>query len=324
MVKSLVVLKRVSHRTSLFKTITEIFEVIDQHTRKASVNIVLIKPNLCYYWDASTGETTDPMLVSAIIDSIRQKYGNPQIIVAESDASAMKIKYVFKMLGYERLAKKKSVQLMNLSEDERWKQDIVVGHRRLSLSFPRILKKADLIINVPKLKVGPFVSGASNQSQLISCSLKNLFGCLHEKWKFQYHPVLNEVLIAVNNIIKPAFTIVDGIIALTRVRGFMALGNMPFKLDLILAGTDRVAIDYVALKILGYNPRNSKLLRMAEKSGIGSMQNIVIKGDGPRDLAKNLPKGNEHFHLKLKLLLRLFNLYAKFTKDTIPSVLENA
>jgi uncharacterized protein (DUF362 family) len=26
----------------------------------ASVKTVVVKPNLCYYWDASTGYTTDP------------------------------------------------------------------------------------------------------------------------------------------------------------------------------------------------------------------------------------------------------------------------
>ena len=52
---------------------------------------ILIKPNLCYYWDYSTGQTTDPRVVSAIIDVIRERVGNDvDICVAESDASAMK------------------------------------------------------------------------------------------------------------------------------------------------------------------------------------------------------------------------------------------
>ena len=34
------------------------------------INRVLIKPNMCYYWKASTGYTTDPRVVGAVIDIV--------------------------------------------------------------------------------------------------------------------------------------------------------------------------------------------------------------------------------------------------------------
>ena len=36
-------------------------------------NSIIIKPNLCYYWDYSTGQTTDPRVVGSIINWIRQR-----------------------------------------------------------------------------------------------------------------------------------------------------------------------------------------------------------------------------------------------------------
>ncbi|GAH40980.1 unnamed protein product [marine sediment metagenome] len=61
-----------------------------------------------YYWDASTGETTDPRIVSSIIDSLRNRFGdNVDICVVESDASAMRTKYAFKVLGYDKLCEEK-------------------------------------------------------------------------------------------------------------------------------------------------------------------------------------------------------------------------
>jgi uncharacterized protein (DUF362 family) len=54
------------------------------------VKSVLIKPNLCYYWDYSTGETTDPRVVSALIDYVRENNANAEIKVVESDALAMR------------------------------------------------------------------------------------------------------------------------------------------------------------------------------------------------------------------------------------------
>jgi hypothetical protein len=45
---------------------------------------------------------------------------NPDIdiAIAESDASAMRCKYAFRMLGYEDIAASENVRLVNLSEDE--------------------------------------------------------------------------------------------------------------------------------------------------------------------------------------------------------------
>ena len=79
---------------------------------------IFIKPNLMYYWDSSTGETTDPLLISLIIKKIFDVCGKDvNIKIIESDASAMRTKYSFKILGYEKLVSKK-VDLINLSQGE--------------------------------------------------------------------------------------------------------------------------------------------------------------------------------------------------------------
>ncbi|MEM4733643.1 MAG: DUF362 domain-containing protein, partial [Candidatus Bathyarchaeia archaeon] len=84
---------------------------------KNGIERVVLKPNMCYYWDYSTGETTDPRVVSAVIDYVRSRFGSDvDIYVAEADATAMKTKYGFKILGYDRLCQKKNVKLQNLSE----------------------------------------------------------------------------------------------------------------------------------------------------------------------------------------------------------------
>jgi len=42
---------------------------------------VVVKPNLRWYWDYSTGETTDPRVVSAIIDYIRERWNENELKV---------------------------------------------------------------------------------------------------------------------------------------------------------------------------------------------------------------------------------------------------
>jgi uncharacterized protein (DUF362 family) len=41
----------------------------------SSVNSIALKLNLCYYWNSSTGQTTDPKLVEALIDFLKEKHG---------------------------------------------------------------------------------------------------------------------------------------------------------------------------------------------------------------------------------------------------------
>jgi len=89
---------------------------------------IVIKPNMCYYYDFSTVFTPDTKFVGALIEVLRERVStNPEISIIESDASAMKCKYAFKMLGYEDLARKYSVSLVNLSEEECETETVRVG-----------------------------------------------------------------------------------------------------------------------------------------------------------------------------------------------------
>ena len=100
------------------ETVEKIFEEICE-PHSSNVRSIVIKPNMMYYWNASTGETTNPRIISSIIDSLRNRFGEDvDIYVIESDASAMRTKLAFKILGYDKLCEKKDVKLMNLSDGE--------------------------------------------------------------------------------------------------------------------------------------------------------------------------------------------------------------
>jgi uncharacterized protein (DUF362 family) len=276
-----------------------------------SPKLVLIKPNLCYYWDYSTGETTDPKVVSSIIDYIRERGGNAKIKIVESDASAMRTKHVFKMLGYEALAKEKSVELLNLSDDKIKKKEINVGKYKFILPLPQSIFDCDLFINVPKLKVGPYASG---QALHLTCALKNMFGCIQDRKKVKFHPNINEVIVAVNKIIQPCLVVVDGIVA---------LGKHPVKLGLIIAGTNNLAVDFIVAKVMGCNPWKVKHIRLAAEEGLGSLENLKIVGERIEIVRKFFPTRNRFkFKVTWTMQLWLLQLYAKLSGDVIPPILE--
>ena len=109
---------KIPDTTQLKQSILKSLELINYKFPK-NINNIAIKPNMCYYWDHTTGQTTDPKFVGALIEVIREQTSpDVNISLIESDASAMRCKYAFKILGYEKLAKDYDVTLVNLSEDK--------------------------------------------------------------------------------------------------------------------------------------------------------------------------------------------------------------
>lgn len=269
----------------------------------SSVNNIVLKLNLCYYWNASTGQTTDPKLVEAVIDYLREKYGsNVEIKLAEADASAMRTKYAFRLLGYEELSERKNVQLLNLSEDEIDEREITVNGHKMNLQFPKSLLRSDLFINIPKLKV--------MRATHISCAMKNLFGAMAFRRKVKYHPLLAESIVGINKYLKPHLNIVDGLVA---------LGRFSVRLDLLMAGTDAFSVDWVAAQVMGYNPSKIKFLNLAIKEQLGNPKDVKAVGEAIETFRKNFPTENTYMaRAKMRLQLSLIKFYQRISGDIIP------
>ena len=270
---------------------------------------VVIKPNLCYYWDYSTGQTTDPRVVSSIVDWIRKKAKKKvSICVAEADASAMRTRHAFKMLGYKKMAREKNLELVNLSKGEILKKEVIVQGEKLVLPVHKLLLDSDLIINVPALK--------THRTMGFSCALKNMFGAIAKPRKYSYHNMLAQTIVAINKIVASDIVVVDGIIA---------AGKVPKKMGIIITGDDALATDLIAADIVGHRPSKVSYLKLAKKEGIGSnpTPNIIELSTRLADLKKEFPKTNyviENFLWRLQL--KLLKYYAKIVGDVIPPVLE--
>jgi len=235
------------------QAIIDSLKLIDYNFPPNARNIV-IKPNMCYYWDYSTGCTTDPKFVASLIDILREQISSKvKISLVESDASAMKCKYAFKMLGYEDLAQQYNVSLVNLCNEKSDKATTKVGKTKVTLKVPQIIKNADLKINVTKIKY-------SMEKIKITCAMKNIFGCIPYPQKYRYHPFLSEIIVAANKLMKFDLCLVDGEIV---------QGVETRKLGLAMASTDQVALDAVAAKIAGVNPNSIRYLQLASREGLG-------------------------------------------------------
>jgi uncharacterized protein (DUF362 family) len=271
---------------SMKKAIIESLDLIDYSFSK-NIGRVVIKPNMCYYWEASTGQTTDPKFVAALIEIIRERTSPKEISIVESDASAMKCKYAFKMLGYEKLAKDYNVKLTNLSEDTCSTINVTAGVESFDIMIPQTIQKADLKINVSKIKY-------AMESIKLTCALKNVFGCNPFPKKYKYHPRLDEAIVAMNKAMKFDLCLIDGNIV---------SGIQPCRLGLVMASKDPVAIDTAAAKIANINPRNVKYLKLASKEGLGST-NFISKGESLTDFKDKYPRKT----LKKKVMNKAYTI----------------
>ncbi len=200
--------------------------------------------------------------MASLIDFIRNKTrSDVDISIVESDASAMRCKYAFRMLGYEKIAQEKNVRLVNLSEEESDEVNVSCNGKAYDLMVPKIISGADLRINVSKIKytIDPIK---------LTCALKNVFGCNPNPKKYLYHSDLENVIVAMNKAMKFDLCLVDGNVV---------SGIQPKILGLVMAGQDPVALDSACAQIAWLNPNKIGYFWLAEKEGIGK-RNFVPKG----------------------------------------------
>jgi len=290
------------------KTVSKAIDLI-QFKPDGPVESVIVKPNLCYYWNSATGYTTDPRVVTGIIDWIRERYGdNVCIRIAEADASAMRTKHAFPILGYEKLAKEKNVELLNLSEDVLVDRTVSVNNHEMSFRVPKLVLESDLFVNVPKMKI--------MRTTKITCAMKNVFGCIGSPRKIVYHPFLDEAIVGINRILRPHLTIVDGLIA---------LGRFPVELGLVACGADPFAVDWIASQVMGYRPSRVKFLEIAAKEKLGNPDDIAVRGESIEEFREIFPRADfTSSNYCWGIQFWLLNAYRRIVGDVIPPFLEEA
>jgi uncharacterized protein (DUF362 family) len=228
---------------------------LDENTKT-----IAIKPNICYYFLPSTGEITDPRFVRALIEVLRQRCSSdPEILVVESDASAMKCGHSFKMLGYQQMAEENNVRLVNLTDEKSRLFDVRINDWYMRFSIPEVLLGCDLFVNVPKMKY--------MRRTKITCALKNVYGCNANPRKSTYHIALSEAIVAMNKLIRTGLVVVDGLIV---------AGKNTKRLNLVMASRDLVAVDAAASQLMGMDPASVDLIALASREGIGNLEFTTI------------------------------------------------
>jgi uncharacterized protein (DUF362 family) len=225
---------------------------------------ILVKPNYVTTDAPTTGITTDGRIVEGVVRFLRE-HALHEIIIGEGSGEGDTLE-AFKVAGVDQVAERWKARMVDLNRDEFVQ---IAPQNPLALKQVNIARTAleCTIISVPKLKPHRLVR--------VTLSLKNMMGAMTPKGSMHGH--LSEKIVDLASIIKPSVAVVDGIIA---GEGHETSGN-PVEMNLVIAGTDPVAVDAVGAAVMSIPPETVKHLRMAEERGLGTcnLERIEILGE---------------------------------------------
>jgi len=214
---------------------------------------VSLKPNLVVPGPASNGAVTHPEVVEGIIHYLRD-FGIKRIRIIESSWVGDSTKRAFKFCGYEDLARKFEIPLIDLKSDS----VTTLKHSGYKIKVCDEALDTDFLINIPVLK-------AHCQTRL-TCCLKNLKGCIPDSEKRRFHTLgIHKPVAVLNALIKTGYCVVDGICG---DLSFEEGGN-PVISNRIIAGRDPLMIDSLCAELIGYRPDDIEYLSYGKKIGVG-------------------------------------------------------
>jgi len=229
---------------------------------------VLVKPNLLMSKQPEYGITTHPEIVRAVIRILKEI--NCKIFVGDGPSvwgqCAENVDEVYGITGMRKVCQDEEVKLVNFNK------------RRMREKFPltSALDECDYLVNLPKFK--------THDLTLITGAIKNLFGLVSGTYKTELHKNYFEpsefakILVDIYQQAKPSLTIIDGILAMEG-DGPATAGKLR-QLNLLLGGSDCLALDTVMAKIMGITDQEVLTTKEASLRGLGENQLSKIKIEG--------------------------------------------
>ena len=233
---------------------------------------VVIKPNLVSDHGIKDGIykggiVTDIRVIKALIEMLLPVAG--KIIVAEgSSINRSATTKMFELYGYNKLIglDPSKISLVDLNNDRLVKKKVPEGKRMTERNIPITMDMADVIINVPVMKI--------HFAAIVSLSIKSLQGAVPPLEKYMTHYFgLWQNLVNIHRIIKPKLTIIDGLVG---QEDFGPVSGTPKQMNLLIGGTNPVAIDAVTMRIMGLEPLSSPPVFFAYMQGMGPVEEEKI------------------------------------------------
>lgn len=251
----------------IIKNVFKIFGVAEKVKDKK----VLVKPNLLVGFPPERGVTTDPRVISAIVQELK-KCKPKDIVVGDNSGSIhfdpFKIAKITGILDasdecYSNIAR----EVVEVKVESEFIEELFIS---------RIVKEADYVINVPKFKTHSLTT--------ITGAIKNMFGIIPGGKKAKLHSFTRsikefaELLVDIYQIRIPDLNIMDAIIGM---EGVGPTNGKTRIINKIISSDNGVSLDSVMAAMMGLKPFTIELLQVAKERNLGEtdISNIIIDGE---------------------------------------------
>lgn len=221
----------------------------------SKTTLIGIKPNLVVAKPASSGATTHPEIVAALVEYLKEK-GFTNLLILEGSWVGDSTRRAFRVCGYEDIARTYGVELFDTKGDRPVRREC----DGITIELCSRALEVDFLINLPVMK--------GHCQTKITGVLKNMKGLISDNEKRRFHTLgLHRPIAALNKVLPCHFILVDGICGDLEFEE----GGNPVPMGRIIGGFDPVLVDTYLACSMGYAPEEIGYLGHAARLGVGSM-----------------------------------------------------
>jgi uncharacterized protein (DUF362 family) len=226
---------------------------------------VVLKPNMSFANPPERASTTHPLVVTTVAQACLEA-GAERVLVV--DYPLYKSDLCLQRSGIQDACKSmRGVYVLGL-DDRKFYREVKVPQGKV-LDRVEVMKEvldSHVLINLPQAK--------SHSNTGVSLGIKGLMGLIWDRWSFHVKYNINQALADLVTVIKPQLTILDATRAL--VSGGPGGPGEVQKPNLIIAGTDPVAVDSVGVTVAPwygqqFKGRQVEHLLVAHQRGLGKI-----------------------------------------------------
>jgi uncharacterized protein (DUF362 family) len=218
---------------------------------------ILLKPNLVEPSAEAPQINTHPLLVRGVVEAFR-RWDAREVLVAEGQGHCRDSDLVLEQSGLAPLLDEGRIEFVDLNHDEVFAEPNRLRYTRLrEIQLPRTLRRADLIVSMPKMKTHHWAG--------VTLAMKNLFGvmpgvCYGWPKNVLHREGIHESILDINAAVRPHLAIVDGIVGM---EGDGPIMGTPRAAGVLVMGSNLPAVDATAARLMAINPRRIAYLAAA-------------------------------------------------------------
>lgn len=225
-------------------------------------DVVFIKPNMVAQFFPAM---TQPEVVRSVIEMCMESKAK-DVYVGENPMCQITSREVFETTGLRDYYGSCGAKVLLLDSEEYVDFDVPSGVVFKQIKLPRILKEANVYIQLPKMKTH-CITG-------VTLGIKNAHGLLRDEDKARHHcEDLEQKLVDINKARPPDLLVMD---AFSAMEGFGPTFGTVKKMNMAISSDNVVSIDSVASQIMGYKPLSIGTTKLAAQQGLGDPSPIIL------------------------------------------------